>query len=61
MPDPIETCELRRIPGLFRRWELSQLLVPGEDYHLEDAGTTADGSALVAVYRSIRREADDAD
>lgn len=49
-----KTCELRRVPGLFRRWELAQLLEPGEDYHLEDAGTASDGTPLVAVYRSRR-------
>ncbi len=58
MPDSIPTvsCELRRIPGLFRQWELVQVLKPGEDYHLEDAGTTSDGTALIAVYRSVSTE-----
>ena len=42
---------LRRIPGLFRRWELAELLKPGEDYHLEDAGHADDGTPLLAVYR----------
>jgi len=46
-------CELRRIPGLYRRWELAQVLKFGEDYHLEDAGTTSDGTALVAVFQSV--------
>lgn len=58
MTDQIDTCALRRIPGLFRRWELAQLLSPGEDYHLEDAGTTSDGDGLLAVYRSCREDAD---
>jgi hypothetical protein len=43
---------LYRVPGLFRRWELSGLLKPGEDYHIEDAGLAADGTPLIAVYRS---------
>lgn len=51
-----KTCELRRVPGLFRRWEVAQLLEPGEDYHLEDAGMASDGTPLVAVYRSRRTE-----
>ena len=51
---PTDTKELRRIPGLFRRWELTQLLASGEDYHLEDAGTTSDGTALLAVYRCVQ-------
>ena len=52
MTDETDTCALRRIPGLFRRWELAQLLAPGKDYHLQDAGTTSEGDALLAVYRS---------
>jgi hypothetical protein len=52
MTDPIDTCALRRIPGLFRRWEIAQILAPDQDYHLEDAGMTSDGAALLAVYRS---------
>lgn len=43
--------ELLRLPGLYRRWELCQLLEPGCSYHLEDAGVTGDGTALLAVYR----------
>lgn len=46
-------CELRRIPGLYRRWELAQVLKSGEDYHLEDAGTTSDGTALIAVFQNV--------
>ena len=47
---------LRRLPGLFRRWEVAELLEPGEDYRLEDAGTTTDGTPLVAVYRCDQAE-----
>ena len=43
---------LLRLPGLFRRWEIAALLQPGEDYRLEDAGSTSDGTPLFAVYRS---------
>ena len=43
--------ELQRLPGLFRRWELGQIIESGEDYHIEDAGEAADGTALFAVYR----------
>ncbi len=52
IPIPLLPSELYRIPGLFRRWELAQLLETGKDYHLEDAGTTSDGTPLIAVYRS---------
>ena len=57
MDDEIETCRMRRIPGLFRRWEIAALLEAGEDYHLEDAGTSGDGCALLAVYRRTRDDA----
>ena len=40
-----------RLPGLFRRWEIEQVLVPGADFHLEDAGEASDGTPLYAVYR----------
>ena len=37
MDEPL-AYTLHRIPGLYRRWELAELMKPGEDYHLEDAG-----------------------
>ena len=43
-----------RLPGLFRRWELEQVLDPGADFHLEEAGESSDGTPLVAVYRRER-------
>ena len=44
-----------RLPGLFRRWEIEQVVEPGADFHLEDAGEAADGTQLIAVYRRERR------
>ncbi|HET6377637.1 MAG TPA: hypothetical protein VFG05_04940 [Methylocella sp.] len=43
--------EFRRMPGLFRRWELPQVVEAGEDYRIEDAGETGDGEVLFAVWR----------
>ena len=40
-----------RIPGLYRRWEIAQVLEAGVDYHLEEAGTTSDGGQLYAVFQ----------
>jgi hypothetical protein len=40
-----------RIPGLFRRWEIEQVLEPGADFHLEEAGAASDGTPLYAVFR----------
>jgi hypothetical protein len=51
MEEPL-IYSLRRVPGLYRRWEVAELLEPGEDYHLEDAGRAEDGTPLLAVYRS---------
>ncbi len=43
--------EFVRLPGLFRRWEIEQVLEPGVDFHLEEAGEASDGTPLFAVYR----------
>ena len=50
---PSPQCELRRLPGLFRRWELAQLIEAGEDYRIEDAGAADDGTTLYAVYKCV--------
>lgn len=39
-----------RVPGLFRRWELEQVVEPGMEFRIEDAGEASDGTALFAVY-----------
>ena len=39
-----------RLPGLYRRWELNQVIEPGEDYRIEGAGTAADGTPLYSIY-----------
>ncbi len=52
MDEPL-AYTLHRIPGLFPRWELAELMKPGEDYHLEDAGRTNDGTRLIAVCSSL--------
>ncbi len=43
-----------RLPGLFRRWEIEQVVDPGADFHLEEAGDASDGTPLFAVYRRDR-------
>jgi hypothetical protein len=47
---PITLDAFRRLPGLFRRWELIEILRPGVHYHLEDAGSMQDGTPLIAVF-----------
>lgn len=44
-----------RLPGLFRRWELNDIIELGADFHFEAAGETADVTQLIAVYRRERR------
>ena len=45
-PDTFE-----RLPGLYRRWEMPQVLEAGQDFHIEEAGTASDGTQLFAIYR----------
>ena len=49
-PSPASPSELRRVPGLYRRWELSEVLRPNHQYQIEDAGSTEDATALLAVF-----------
>jgi hypothetical protein len=51
-PENTTTEDLKRIPGLFRRWELPEIFEANCDYHIEDAGTHVDGTPLVALYSS---------
>jgi hypothetical protein len=45
--------ELKRIPGLFRRWELPEVLEPHKSYHIEEAGCDAEGTPLLALYGDV--------
>jgi hypothetical protein len=49
MQDDDLESELHRIPGIYRPWELPQLLRLNEVFLLEDAGQLSDGSQLLAV------------
>lgn len=42
--------ELTRIPGLYRRWELPEVLCGHRIYRIEKAGAHQDGTPLVAIY-----------
>lgn len=44
--------DLKRLPGLFRRWELIDVFEPHRNYQIEDAGLHADGTPLLAIYVS---------
>ena len=47
-PDPRE--EFVRIPGLLRRWEISQVVSTDSEFLIEDAGQLTDHTRLYAVY-----------
>lgn len=42
--------DMVRIPGLFRRWELPQVLTNQLAFRIEDAGAHEDGTPLLAIY-----------
>lgn len=52
--DPVQTGELVRVPGLYRRWELPEILKNHRAYRIENAGAHGDGSPLVAIYADGR-------
>ena len=39
-----------RLPGLFRRWELEQVIDGSDEFHISAAGATDDGTELFTVY-----------
>lgn len=48
--DPVPATEMIRIPGLYRRWELPEVLKNHHAFRIEDAGAHQDGTPLVAIY-----------
>jgi hypothetical protein len=44
------SADLKRVPGLYRRWELPEILKDQRAYRIENAGSHQDGTPLVAVY-----------
>ena len=48
-----------RLPGLHRSWEIQQLLEPGYELRIEEAGEAQDGTPLFAVYRKNQDESMD--
>lgn len=45
-----------RLTGLFRRWELEQVIDAGFEYRVEECGTDANGCRLFALYRRVAGE-----
>jgi RNA polymerase sigma-70 factor (ECF subfamily) len=50
--DDTPTDHLTRMPGLFRRWELSEVFQTRRTYRLEEAGSHSDGTPLVTIFTS---------
>ena len=50
------TEDLKRIPGLFRRWELPDVLEAHRSYHIEQAGFDSEGTPLTRTLRRFRFE-----
>ena len=42
-----------RIPGLFQRWELQQVVQPGPEFHIEPGGKLTDVTQLFAIYSRL--------
>jgi len=53
---PAYAADFQRLPGVFRRWELEQVIEIGHEFVVDDAGAAADGTRLYAVFcRSAER------
>ncbi len=48
--------QYRQIPGLFRKWELEQLIEPEFEYYIEEYGKSDAGETL---YRLFKRKLSD--
>ena len=55
------SADLKRIPGLYRRWELPEILKNQRAYRIENAGSHQDGTPLVAIYADALTDTTDAD
>ena len=51
------SADLKRVPGLYRRWELPEILKNQRAYRIENACSHQDGMPLVAVYADADAEA----
>lgn len=47
---PSPEAELVRLPGLYRRWELPEVVRKHHAFRIEDAGVHEDGTPLLAIY-----------
>lgn len=47
MPKP---DDFTRVPGLYQRFELQQVVKPGPEFYIELGGKLTDGTQLFAIY-----------
>ena len=52
--------EWLRLSGLFRRWEFEQVIDAGDEYLVQQAGETEDGTKLFAIYSRPHAEKEEA-
>lgn len=52
MQETDQDTDMVRIPGLYRHWELPQILRMHEAFRIEAAGSHEDGTPLLAVFSS---------
>ena len=52
MQETDQDGEMVRMPGLYRRWELPEILRMHEAFRIEAAGAHEDGTPLLAVFSS---------
>lgn len=45
--------EYEKLPGYYRAWDLTQVILAGRRYRVEDVGVLADGGALFAIYVAV--------
>lgn len=52
----MEDGDFRRMPGLYRLWDIHFVIDRSQDWRISYASLTADGTPLFAVYRCTPRE-----
>ncbi len=57
---PKHEDEHERLPGLYLRWELPEILRIGGEYRIESGAETVDGATLVAVFRRVDSDDEEA-
>ena len=53
---PEDLSEWKRIPGLFRKWEFSQLIEDNDSISFQKQGKAEDGTQLWTLYRHCPEE-----